>query len=192
MQRVYQCLVVVLLTSMGFGSCTCHQEPPPQAEKLQVTRKPGFAASLPTARKREAESNDIVLEKHEPTFQPTLPPAPTPPASGEIAMPDDFPQDVPVFENAKPFHVQQLPQNARSVLFKSDGQTKDIYDFYHSKMPAQGWNVAQEYQAKEQSFLSFKKGNMITNMTISKDPKTGKQIIGIMYYEEKPLPFPEF
>ena len=29
-------------------------------------------------------------------------------------------------------------------------------------------------------------------MTIAKDPRTGKQLIAIMYYKEEPLPFPEF
>jgi hypothetical protein len=33
---------------------------------------------------------------------------------------------------------------------------------------------------------------MITNLTISKDPKTGRQVVAIMYYEEEDLPFPEF
>ena len=193
MQRIYGYLAVVLFASMAFGSCTCSEEAPPIAEKQVASRK-GFGAALPTRRREGAPSgDDVVISKLQPTPAATLPPAPSSPtAGGEVAMPEDFPQDVPVFENAKPFHVQKLPQDARSVIFKADGQTKEIYDFYHSKMSAQGWNVAQEYQAKEQSFLSFKKGKMITNMTISKDPKTGKQIIAIMYYEEKELPFAEF
>ena len=59
-------------------------------------------------------------------------------------------------------------------------------------MQTKGWDVTQEYQNKEQSFLSFKKGKTITNMTIAKDPRTGKQIVAIMYYEEEDLPFKEF
>ncbi len=192
MQRLYAYLAVVLFASMAFGSCTCHEQAPPIAEKQVASRK-GFGASLPTRRRGGPIEDDVAISKLQPTRAPTLPPAPSSPtASGEVAMPEDFPQDVPVYENAKPFHVQKLPQDAHSVIFRADGQTKEIYDFYHSKMSAQGWNVAQEYQAKEQSFLSFKKGKMITNMTISKDPKTGKQIIAIMYYEEKEIPFAEF
>jgi hypothetical protein len=29
-------------------------------------------------------------------------------------------------------------------------------------------------------------------MTIAKDPRTGKQIVAMMYYDEEDLPFPEF
>lgn len=192
MQRSYRYLIAMLVTSMAFSSCTCSEEAPEVQEKKVASRK-GFGASLPTARRGDRREDDVALQNLKPTHKPTMPPAPkSPTIGGEVSIPEDFPEDVPVYENAKPFHVQKLPQDANSVLFKADGETKEIYDFYHSKMASQGWNVAQEYQAKEQSFLSFKKGKMITNMTISKDPKTGKQIIAIMYYEEKELPFKEF
>ena len=55
-------------------------------------------------------------------------------------------------------------------------------------MSGDGWNVFQEYQHKNQSFVSFRKGKMINNMTVAKDPRTGKQIVAVMYYEEQPLP----
>ena len=56
-----------------------------------------------------------------------------------------------------------------------------------------GTSQGRNTKAREQSFLSFKKGNTVTNMSVSKDPKTGKpKIAVVMYYDEEPLPFPEF
>jgi len=41
--------------------------------------------------------------------------------------------------------------------------------------------------------MSFKKGDMVANVTIAEDPKNpGQQILAVMYEQEKPLDFDEF
>lgn len=190
MIRISQHLIVFLLGSLAFSSCTCRQDMPevPKA----VKRPSGFSASLPT--KGSPQAPGALTTPVPPT--PSTPQTPSTPATsptiGEIALPENFPSDVPVFKGAKPFAVQTLAGDARNVLFHTDGAAPEVFNFYQDQMRQQGWNPSQQYQTKEQSFLSFKKGKMITNMTISKDPRTGKQIVAIMYQEEQDLPFPEF
>ena len=67
-----------------------------------------------------------------------------------------------------------------------------MFDFYKDDMKHGGWKNEQETQNKDHSFLSFKKGDMVTNVIIGRDPKSGQQVVSVMYYREKPLPFKEF
>ncbi len=178
---------MVMLGGMLLGSCTCHRtlpEAPTQPER----RSGGFGAALPT---KAQVAKPAVAPRLTPVV-PTSSPVGETPTPGAVSLPADFPQDVPVFKDAEAFAVQQLAGDAHNVLFHVDADAPEIFNYYRDNMRTEGWNVTQEYQHNNQSFLSFRKGDTITNMTVSKDPRTGKQIIAIMYYEEKPLPFPEF
>ena len=122
---------------------------------------------------------------------PTLPPKKATP--DQSSVPDNFPEGVPIPEGSHVMAVQSLANDAHNVIFATEGDTPQIFDLYKKSMGSSGWgHPTQEYQGKEQSFLSFKKGDTITNISVSKDPKSGQRIIAVMYYEEKPLPFPEF
>jgi hypothetical protein len=161
-------------------------EPPPKA----VERPRGFGAVVTPRQAPDHLVAAVTPHSLAAREQPTLPPAPTPAEKAEI--PDDFPQGVPVPEGAKVMAVQQLANNAHNVIFSAEGESPQIFTFYKDSMKGSGWNVTQEYQGKDQSFLSFKRGKTVTNMSVSRDPKTGKRIVAIMYYEEEDLPFPEF
>lgn len=182
MTRLFRSLLFVLAGSMAFSSCTCSEDVPAPPETRQ--RAAGFAAQLPTRPTKMAAA----------PATPNLPVTPVreTPTIGEAKIPENFPSDVPVFENAKAFAVQNLAGDAKNVLFTSEGEPRKIFDFYLEKMEKSGWKTEQQYQTREQSFLSFRKGKMVANMTISKDPRSERQIIGIMYQEEQELPFPEF
>ena len=185
-RRSLRGLLWLLAGGAAFGSCTCNRELPPPPERVE--RQGGFAAALPTPRRTTSQ----VLAARVTPIIPTVPSTGETPTPGAVGLPEDFPADVPVFRDAEAFAVQNLAGNARNVLFHANAEPKEIFAYYRDAMRDQGWNVAQEYQQKDQSFLSFRKGRTITNMTVAKDPRTGKQIIAIMYYEEEELPFPEF
>jgi hypothetical protein len=60
-------------------------------------------------------------------------------------------------------------------------------------MAKNGWQMTQQVQRSTHAFISFKKGAMIANLTVAEDVQNpGKQVIAIMYEEEKPLDFDEF
>jgi hypothetical protein len=184
-------LLFVSALGLGLGSCTCHREvpTPPQAEK----RAPGFQAALPTKRGPDRPDPGELVSRASPRqAPPTVPPPAETPTVTAAELPADFPEDIPLFKDAKPFAVQELAGNARNVILQVDAEAPEVFSYYKGNMETEGWDVTQEYEQKHQSFLSFRKGDMITNMTIAKDPRTGKQLIAIMYYKEEPLPFPEF
>lgn len=179
--------LAMVLCALGFSSCTCSSTTPEVPKPTPAVRT-GWLQK-PTPRSVPERIEGVVtpgdVEARE---------APTVAATPEQAvLPDDFPEDVPVFEGAEVAGVQKLPNGANNVIFKVDeADAPQVFQFYKNDMRGNGWNVEQEYEGKEQSFLSFKKGNTITNVSVTKDPKSGEKVIAVMYYDEKPLPFEEF
>jgi len=111
---------------------------------------------------------------------------PTP--AGELALPNDFPSDVPIYAGASLMAVQRTGGNGRNVLFGSSAPAPEIYRFYERELKANGYELTQQYEAQTQSFLSFKKGQLITNIVIAPDPNDPKrQVIAIMYHTEEPV-----
>ena len=110
-----------------------------------------------------------------------------------VDLPTDFPADVPVFKDATVSQVQNLANNAHNVVFRTAAPVGDVYAFYEKQLTDRGWDVTQQVQRDAHAFISFRKGDLITNITIAEDPHTpGKQVIAIMYEQEQPLEFDEF
>jgi hypothetical protein len=108
-------------------------------------------------------------------------------------LPADFPSDLPVYKDASLADVQNLANDAHNVIFKTTGSIPDVYSFYESQMRKNGWEVTQQLQRSTHAFLSFKKGDLIANLTVAADAQNaGKQVIAIMYEHQKPLEFEEF
>lgn len=190
MHRRSLILAAVAVSLLPFSSCTCQHDTPEPAAKV-ADRRIGFGAVTPRKPPERVVEGQITPQDLEAQAAPTLPPkAPTPDQS---SVPDNFPEGVPIPEGSHVMAVQSLANDARNVIFAADGDAPQLFDLYKNSMGRSGWgHPTQEYQGKEQSFLSFKKDNTITNISVSKDPKTGQRIVAVMYYEEKPLPFPEF
>ena len=188
MHRWLKRVALLGVASLSFTSCTCQRDLPDPPVKSVERKAGGFGASLTTPRKppdRLAAARVTPMEQEAPEAIDT----PTPTVA---ALPDDFPSGVPVYEDAEIFGVQELSQNGKNVLFYADDSAPQIFSYYKGNMQEEGWKVAQEYEAQEQSFLSFRKDGTITNLTIVKDPKSGRRVIAIMYYDEDTLPFAEF
>ena len=179
MARGMRLALLGLCFVVSLQSCTCHQDPPDTTSRIE--QRSGFNAALPT-RKREARSEDeLARARLTPNLPPTLPPVADTPTPGVVTLPENFPSDVPIYGDAEPVAVQNVAHDGRTVLFHVDAEPKEVFTFYKEKMNKVGWNTEQEYATKSQSFLSFKKGSTITNVTVATDPKTGKQVIAVMY-----------
>ena len=191
MNRRVSPFVVVAALMMTFSSCTCSSTTP-EAPPTPAARTPGgFGMLKPTERAApEVPRGEVASDKIEAREAPTLPPA-TP---AEVTLPDSFPADVPMYEGAELAGTGNLPNNGNNVVFTADpkDEAPKVFTFYKDALTKKGWKGTQEYQGKDQSFLTFEKDNVVTNISISTDPKTGKRVIAVMYYEQKPLPFAEF
>lgn len=185
--RLAPCGLAALL-ALCFSSCTCGSSAPP-LPAAPTARPGGFGAVVPTARQAPARVEGLVTPA---AAQPREAPTPPPTQAEAKTLPEDFPDGVPVFEGAEIEVVQQLPNKANNVIFMADADTPKIFGFYKDDMRNEGWAVKQEYEGKDQSFLAFEKDGTTTYVSVSKDPKSGKKVISVMYFKEEPLPFPEF
>jgi hypothetical protein len=189
MKRSLSPLIAVTLLVLSFSSCTCSsstpEAPPPKP------RPDAFGSMLkPTERVApDIPRGEVTPEGVEAREAPTLPAA----APSQAELPESFPADVPVYEGAEVAGVQPVPNNGHNVIFTVDSaEAPKVFSFYKDDLTRKGWKATQEYEGKDQSFLTFEKDGTLTNISITIDPKSGKRVIAVMYYEEKPLPFPEF
>ena len=176
----------LLFAASLFNSCTCHKQVEEVAQAPTAAERPaGFHSSRPTV---------LAATPAAPAPEAKAKLAPTPtPGTGAVAVPNDFPSDVSLMKDAEVAQVNQMAGNARQVLVRTEQEQKQLYSFYEQDLRSKGWVLEQNYQAKEQGFLGFRKGNMVLNMTIANDPKNpGKRVVGIMYQEDKPPEFGDF
>ncbi len=177
-----------VLLALCFSSCTCSSSTPEVPKPTPVARGGWMGKPSPRSLPDRGPGMAVTPGDVEAREAPTPPPTPE-----QAVLPDDFPSDVPVFEGAEVAAVQKLANGASNVVFTvEDADAPQVFSFYKNDMRGNGWDVEQEYEGKEQSFLSFKKGNTITNVSVTKDPKSGKRVVAVMYYDEQPLPFDEF
>jgi hypothetical protein len=177
----------VLLSAALFTSCTCHKDVSPPPSSSFEAPPSGFHASG-----AKITPHAVEVVKATPAPQPTpaqvAEPKPTP-----ANLPADFPSDVPVYKDAALADVQNLANDAHNVIFRTGDTIPNVYRFYEDQMRKNGWQMTQQVQRSSHAFISFKKGDMIANLTIAEDVQNpGKQVIAIMYEQQKPLEFEEF
>lgn len=170
-------LLMALVVSMS--SCECRKEPPPMAVD-QALQTPNIGSKLGTPSGKVRR-----------TPRPTRPPEPT--ATRPSAVPTDFPSEVPIFEGSTLMKADAMANNAHNVIFSVQDSVANVTTFYRDKLTKEGFEITQEVTRGEHSFATYKKGDLLVNVTIANDARSpGQQIIAIMYETEKPLPFDEF
>ena len=176
----------VLLSAALFSSCTCHKEVGSPPSSIFEAPPSGFHASGAKITPRPVEV--VKATPVAPPTQPQVAEAKPPPN-----MPSDFPADVPLYKDASLAEVQDLANSAHNVIFRTADTIPNVFRFYQDQMVKNGWQMTQQVQRSTHAFISFKKGSMVANLTVAEDVQNpGKQVIAIMYEEEKPLDFEEF
>jgi len=184
MRHVTGVATAVLLTAVMFSSCTCEKAAPPLPANSMKETTSGFHASEPSKAPQQVQAPTATRAQPQ---QVAAAPTPTVP----VDIPKDFP--VPVFDGASVAQVQSLANDAHNVIFQSNAPANDLYMFYQDKLTHDGWKVTQQFQRTGHAFMSFKKGDMVANVTIVEDTKNpGKQILAVMYEKEKALEFDDF
>jgi hypothetical protein len=179
MRTVIRLAGAAVAIAMAFSSCTCH-------EQVREVPKPTIK-DFPAGFRAESKGGTTPVATPKPT-QKVAEVAATPPG-----LPDDFPKEVPVFKGAVVEGVQDLPQNAHNVVFRTTAPVAEVSEFYQQQLKSAGWTVSQEFKRPTRSFATYEKGDMLAHVSIGEDPANpGQQVISIMYQEKPKLDFPEF
>jgi hypothetical protein len=105
-------------------------------------------------------------------------------ASGEkgVALPDDFPKDVPVYPGAT-INFSSKTREGMLLMLKSTESPEKIKQYYEKETKQQGWEENENTVAMDKiTILGFKKGDRTLTVTINTDKET---IIQLMVAEEK-------
>jgi len=185
MRNVRYFFIAAACVAMSLSSCECQCHKGGGPDLSQEPKGGDFSGGkLPVM--AEGVKPTPAKKKEKPTPEQVV--AATPPP-----LPDDFPKDIPVLDDAQVAQVQQLPNDAHNVIFTTDKPISNITGFYRKQLEDAGWKLTQNAERSNQAFVSFKRGNMIANIQIAEDARVpGKRVVAIMYEEEKPLPFEEF
>lgn len=181
----------LLFAGSLISSCTCSQQTEQVAKPAApVDRHVGFDTGQNIQVGKAPNAPDMPATPNQ--FPPT-PQAENPDQNQVAEIPADFPSDVQLMQDAEVAGVHEMAQNARSVLLRTDQELPGMYSFYEKDLKAKGWTLEQNYQAKDQAFLGFRRGNTILNMTIAKDPNNPtKRLVNVMYQEDHKPDFDEF
>ena len=63
---------------------------------------------------------------------------------GNVAIPDAFPDDLPLYPNAVPFSAMETGAGTAIVSVDSQATPVTVYEFYKEQLPASGWAVDSE------------------------------------------------
>ncbi|MGI0482556.1 S-layer protein [Geminocystis sp. CENA526] len=108
---------------------------------------------------------------------------PSPPNKGEneVKLPDDFPQDIPIYSQAKLITV-----DGKQTVWSSIDPLNLIIEFYQQELTAQNWTVSQPEEnviiatkpdTQESLRLSFTPNNDETQFTLTYEKETTALII---------------
>ncbi len=176
-----------LLAAMVFSSCQCNDSDP-EIETTPVFPERAVDFNVKRAVEPETVARDVAPE--EPEVEPEAEPEP---AALDPRIPEDFPAEVPVYEGSELAQVQPLANNAHNVVFRTSDSVGQVHGFYNDEMAQKGWQVTQQFERDGHAFTTFKKGDVLMNLTIAEDAQNpGQQVIAIMYEQVQPLPFDEF
>lgn len=174
-------LSVALALVASLSSCECRKEPPPL--QPNAIKEPDTKSKL----------DDAAGKLRRPTRTPKDTPAPEPTATPPSSVPADFPSEVPVPEGSTLMKAMPMANEAHNVIFSVRDSVKNVTSFYENKLKAEGFQQTQQIPGANRSFATYKKGELLVNVTIVDDERSpGQQIIAIMYEREKALPFDEF
>jgi hypothetical protein len=99
-----------------------------------------------------------------------------------VALPDDFPKDVPVYQGAT-ININSKTREGMMVMLKSNESPEKIKQYYEKATKEQGWEENENTVAMGNiTILGYKKDNRTLTVTINTDKET---IIQLMVAEEK-------
>ncbi|OGL73338.1 hypothetical protein A3E39_00060 [Candidatus Uhrbacteria bacterium RIFCSPHIGHO2_12_FULL_60_25] len=168
-----------LLATLGFG---CN---PFQAAKDKISEKIGEKVVEKTLEKAIEKSGakdvDVDLDKQGFTFKDEK--------TGQVfsmgdnvAVPDNFPSDVPRYPDATPKSVtMNEEQQEASLMLETSGGLDEVVAWYKDEMPKQGWKSASSFDSAQAKIMSFEKdengGTAKLSVSVTGDTSDGKTSI---------------
>jgi len=76
---------------------------------------------------------------------------------GDVEVPDDFPEDVPILPNSSPMAMMTAEGHGSFVSFKTQDSQKAVYDYYIEQLAEAGWMLEIEDSFSGQLSITSRK-----------------------------------
>jgi hypothetical protein len=85
---------------------------------------------------------------------------------GEVALPEDFPADLPVMPGAKAITVSRSRTEGLYVMWQASSPAQEVVAFYKQKLAADGWVIEREMDLGSQKMLIVGKDDREANVMV--------------------------
>jgi len=146
----------------------------------------GPAAKLPAEAPAPAEEPDAAAAEPTEPSGPVVARTLTP--DGEVfeaeygkadQLPTDFPDDVPLYGNARPLSSMAAPSRGTVVNLRSSDTPAQMFAWYQEQYVAQGWEIEQAKEEHARSTLVARKGNRVSSVVILGVPGTTQALLTV-------------
>jgi len=167
-----------LLLIIGCGGEESKQEPPKAAEQPAPKAAPKGEEGNKIVEQVDEDGKGMRITATKPngtTFQASI--------GEQVAIPEEFPKDVPVFPGSTPMASLFSPDEGVIVTFKSTEDQQAIYDFYQTSLAKDGWDVKPGESENNLLTLEARKANRTISITVG--GLTGDSRVSVIVTTEK-------
>lgn len=97
---------------------------------------------------------------------------------GSVALPEGFPQDVPIYPAAKVTTSGKTPETMSVVLATTD-PAKKVLDFYNEKLKANTWNIQATVNTEEGGMVTAAKGKSTCSVHVGRGDGQTTVVLGV-------------
>jgi hypothetical protein len=97
----------------------------------------------------------------------------------EGQLPTDFPDDVPLYGNAKPLSSMAAPNHGTVVNLRTSDPPERMFAWYQEQYAAQGWEIELAREEHARSTLVARKGNRISSVVILGVPGATQALVTV-------------
>jgi hypothetical protein len=94
-------------------------------------------------------------------------------------LPTDFPDDVPLYGNARPLSSMASPTHGTIVNLRSADTPAQVFAWYREHYAEQGWEIEQAREERARSTLVARKGNRVSSVVISGVPGATQALLSV-------------
>jgi hypothetical protein len=94
-------------------------------------------------------------------------------------LPTDFPDDVPLYGNARPMASMAAPGRGTIVNLRSSDPPADVFAWYQEHYQAQGWEIEHAKQEHARSTVVARKGNRVSSVVITAIPGATQALLTV-------------
>ncbi len=97
----------------------------------------------------------------------------------ENQLPSDFPDDVPLYGNAKPLASMSAPAHGTVVNLRTADTPEQVFAWYQAHYAQQGWEIEQQLAERGRSTISARKGNRVSSVVIMGVPGATQALLTV-------------